>query len=35
MVVIQIQTPEAGGPYQIDISDGELLTSKDILIGEV
>lgn len=33
--LLQIQTPEAGGPYQIDISDGELLTLKDILIGEV
>jgi len=33
--LLQIQTPEAGGPYQIDISDGESLTLKDILIGEV
>ena len=33
--LLRIQTPEAGGPYQIDISDGELLTLKDILIGEV
>lgn len=33
--LLRVQTPEAGGPYQIDISDGELLTLKDILIGEV
>ena len=30
-----IQTPEAGGPYTIELSDGERMTLKDILIGEV
>ena len=30
-----IQTPTAGGPYSIEFSDGELLTIKNILIGEV
>lgn len=33
--LLQVQTPEAGGPYSIDISDGEALTIKDVLIGEV
>ncbi|WP_321436458.1 sialate O-acetylesterase [uncultured Bacteroides sp.] len=30
-----IHTPSAGGPYAIFISDGETLTLKNILIGEV
>ncbi|OJU37783.1 MAG: sialate O-acetylesterase [Bacteroidales bacterium 45-6] len=33
--IVRISTPEAGGPYSIEISDGEPLTIKDILIGEV
>ncbi|WP_291593593.1 sialate O-acetylesterase [Bacteroides sp.] len=33
--LLQIQTPEAGGPYHIQISDGEILVLNDILIGEV
>lgn len=32
---IKIETPVAGGPYTITISDGTPLTIKDILIGEV
>ncbi|MEO6520067.1 MAG: sialate O-acetylesterase [Mucilaginibacter sp.] len=32
---IKISTPVAGGPYTIDLSDGELLTLNNILIGEV
>lgn len=31
----KIATPEAGGPYEISVNDGELLVIKDILIGEV
>lgn len=31
----QIATPSAGGPYKIEISDGEKLTLSNILIGEV
>lgn len=30
-----VSTPSAGGPYNIMISDGEILTLKNILIGEV
>ncbi len=30
-----IRTPSAGGPYNISISDGEVLVLKNILIGEV
>lgn len=30
-----VRTPEAGGPYQITFDDGNALTLKDILIGEV
>lgn len=30
-----VQTPSAGGPYEITISDGEPLVLKNILIGEV
>lgn len=32
---LKVQTPAAGGPYSIDISDGSKLTLKDVLIGEV
>lgn len=31
----RIQTPAAGGPYEITISDGETVTLKDVLVGEV
>ena len=30
-----VPTPEAGGPYTIELSDGERLTLGDVLIGEV
>jgi sialate O-acetylesterase len=32
---ILVQTPKAGGPYEINLSDGEPLVLKNILIGEV
>lgn len=32
---LKIATPKAGGPYEITISDGQAMTLKDILIGEV
>ena len=32
---MKISTPDAGGPYEITISDGEAITLKNILIGEV
>jgi sialate O-acetylesterase len=32
---LKIATPKAGGPYEITISDGKVITLKDILIGEV
>lgn len=32
---IMVNTPEAGGPYYIEISDGDKLVLNDILIGEV
>lgn len=32
---LNIATPQAGGPYEISISDGEKLILKDVLIGEV
>ncbi|MCI1639652.1 MAG: sialate O-acetylesterase [Bacteroidales bacterium] len=31
----RVKTPAAGGPYEIKISDGEVLTLKNVLIGEV
>ena len=31
----RVSTPEAGGPYEISISDGEKTTLKNVLIGEV
>ena len=30
-----VSTPAAGGPYTIELSDGESLTLRDVLIGEV
>ncbi|NDP28852.1 MAG: sialate O-acetylesterase, partial [Flavobacterium sp.] len=33
--LLNINTPDAGGPFQISISDGEVLTLNNILIGEV
>jgi len=33
--LVKIATPVAGGPYSISISDGEPVTIKNILIGEV
>lgn len=32
---VDIATPQAGGPYEIKIIDGDTLTIKDVLIGEV
>ncbi len=32
---IQVQTPSAGGPYTITISDGKPVTLTNVLIGEV
>src|SRR4030095_1293896 len=32
---LKISTPDAGGPYEITISDGEAITLHNILIGEV
>lgn len=32
---VKVATPEAGGPYEISISDGSTLTLSNILIGEV
>ena len=32
---IKVSTPSAGGPYQIELSDGEKLILNDIMIGEV
>ena len=32
---LKISTPDAGGPYEITISDGESITLHNILIGEV
>lgn len=32
---LTISTPEAGGPYTITVSDGEMLTLNNVLIGEV
>lgn len=33
--LLSIETPTAGGPFDISISDGEAITLKNILIGEV
>lgn len=32
---IKVNTPKAGGPFEITISDGESITLRDVLIGEV
>ncbi|WP_423129580.1 sialate O-acetylesterase [Gaoshiqia sp. Z1-71] len=32
---VKVKTPAAGGPFTINISDGQSLTLKDVLIGEV
>ena len=32
---VAVPTPAAGGPYTIELSDGEPLTLRDVLIGEV
>src|SRR5688572_5218492 len=32
---VSVQTPEAGGPYQLTFSDGQALQLDNILIGEV
>jgi sialate O-acetylesterase len=31
----RVQTPEAGGPYTVTLSDGEKLVLDNVLIGEV
>jgi sialate O-acetylesterase len=33
--LLMVNTPEAGGPYKITISDGEALILNNVLIGEV
>lgn len=33
--MVRVSTPEAGGPYSISFSDGEVLTVSNVLIGEV
>ena len=33
--LVRVQTPAAGGPYEITISDGDKTVLKDVLIGEV
>ena len=33
--IAKVQTPVAGGPYEITFNDGEKLTLKNVLIGEV
>ena len=32
---VDIQTPAAGGPYKITLSDGKKLTLENVLVGEV
>jgi sialate O-acetylesterase len=32
---IKFKTPAAGGPYTISLNDGELLTLKNVMLGEV
>lgn len=32
---VRIQTPSAGGPYEVVISDGEKITLRNVLVGEV
>lgn len=33
--ITKIQTPNAGGPYELTISDGESITLNNVMIGEV
>ena len=33
--LVRVQTPAAGGPYEITISDGDKTVLHDVLIGEV
>ena len=33
--LVRIDTPSAGGPYEITVSDGQPVTLKNVLIGEV
>lgn len=33
--IAHVETPEAGGPYEITISDGEAVTLRNVLVGEV
>ncbi|HEY9551009.1 MAG TPA: sialate O-acetylesterase [Prevotella sp.] len=33
--MVKVETPMAGGPYDIRISDGKTITLKNVLIGEV
>lgn len=32
---VVLPTPEAGGPYEINLSDGESLTLRNVMLGEV
>ena len=32
---VKVETPSAGGPYEISISDGEMILLNNVLIGEV
>lgn len=32
---VKVETPVYGGPYSIEVSDGETVTINDVLIGEV
>ena len=32
---LQVETPKAGGPYDITLTDGEPLTLRNVLVGEV
>lgn len=33
--IVMVKTPQAGGPYEISVSDGEELVLRNVLIGEV
>lgn len=32
---IEIKTPQAGGPYRISVSDGEVLSLTNVMVGEI
>ncbi len=32
---VQVQTPKAGGPYELTFSDGKKLTLRNVMVGEV